>query len=268
MNRLIKYKIQHFDKDGNCSVKEDPVISEKMVHIICNCKEVAIISCLPGMEKELACGYLLSNGIIQTAKDVLFCEFSEACNAVQIVLNPEVSTQSEAVKKYITSGCGAGLQVISTDDIVPLTGPFTTFSPSAIISASTELQHASQLFRETGGAHSVALCGKNGNIIVRADDIGRHNAFDKIVGYCLLKNEIDVENCFAVCTGRLSSEIVIKAWHLRIPLLVSRSAPTSHGIDLAKKGNVALAAFARGGRFNLYNGKDRISNPATKSMEN
>ena len=264
MNQLIKYKIQHFDKDGNCSVKEDPVISEKMVHIICNCKEVAIISCLPGMEKELACGYLLSNGIIQTAKDVLFCEFSESCNAVQIVLNPEVARIS--AKRYITSGCGAGFQVISTDDIVPLTGPFTTFSPSAIISAATELQHASQLFRETGGAHSVALCGKNGNIIVRADDIGRHNAFDKIVGYCLLKNDIDVENCFAVCTGRLSSEIVIKAWHLRIPLLVSRSAPTSHGIDLAKKGNVALAAFARGGRFNLYNGIDRISNPATKSI--
>ena len=150
MNKqLIKYKIKHFDKDGNCFVKEDSVIAERMIHIICNCKEVAIISCLPGMEKELACGYLLSNGIIQTAEDVMFCEFSEACSTVQINLNPDVESQSESVKKYVTSGCGAGLQVISTDDIVPLTGPFTTFPASAIISAATELQHASQLFRET-----------------------------------------------------------------------------------------------------------------------
>ncbi len=258
MNQLIKYKIHHYDKDGNCTIKEDSVIFEKMVHIICNCKEVAVISCLPGMEKELACGYLLSNGIISSQKDILFCEFSESCETVQVEISSDLLDKSNFSRKYVTSGCGAGLQVILTDNIIPLKNSLTTFLSSKIISAVTELQHASQLFRETGGVHSVALCDKNGIIIVRADDIGRHNAFDKIVGYCLLKNEIDIKNCFAVCTGRLSSEIVIKAWRLQIPLIVSRSAPTSRGVDLAEKGNVGLVAFARSGKFNIYHGKAMI----------
>ena len=258
MNQIIKYKIHHYDKDGNCSIKEDSVITEKMVHIICNCKEIALISCLPGMEKELACGYLLSNGIIDSQKAILLCEFSEKCKTVQVEINPELLNKSKDFKRYITSGCGAGLQVVSVDDILPLKVDNLTFSAKAIVSAATELQNSSQLFRETGGVHSVALCDKNGIIVVRADDIGRHNAFDKIVGYCLLKNKIYVENCFAVCTGRLSSEIVIKAFRLQLPLIVSRSAPTSRGVDLSKKCNVGLVAFARSGRFNIYHGKDMI----------
>ena len=258
MNQIIKYKICHYDKAGNRFVKDDSVISETMVHIVCNCKEIAVISCLPGMEKELACGYLLCNGIINSRKDILLCEFSEACETVQIEIKPELLSKLKDFNKYVTSGCGAGLQVVSADDIVPVKVPNIKFSAKAIISAATELQNSSQLFRETGGVHSVALCDKNGIIIVRADDIGRHNAFDKIVGYCLLKNEVKINNCFAVCTGRLSSEIVIKAWRLQIPLLVSRSAPTSRGVDLAKKGNVGLIAFARNGRFNIYHGKDMI----------
>ena len=259
MNQIIKYKIQHFDKDGNFTIKEDSVITEKMVHIVCNCKEIAVISCLQGMEKELACGYLLSNGIINLQKNILLCEFSKVCETVQVEINSDLLDKSIFLRKYVTSGCGAGLQVISTEDIKPVKSASTTFSAKAIISAATELQNSSQLFRETGGVHSVALCDKNGKIIVRADDIGRHNAFDKIVGYCLLENKINIKDCFAVCTGRLSSEIVIKAWRLQIPLIVSRSAPTSRGVELAKKGNVGLVAFARSGKFNLYHGKDRIS---------
>ena len=263
MNQIVKFKIKHFDKNGFSTIREDSVISETMLHIVCNCKEIAIISSLPGMEKELACGYLLSNGIINSQKDILFCEFSSICETVQVEIAPKLLSKSIFSRKYVTSGCGAGFQVVFADEIIPLEFPFITFSQKIIVSAATELQNSSQLFRETGGVHSVALCDKTGEIIVRADDIGRHNAFDKIVGYSLLKNKINIKNCFAVCTGRLSSEIVIKAYQLQIPLIVSRSAPTSRGVVLAKKGNIGLVAFARNGRINIYHGKDRIVNDST-----
>jgi len=258
-DQIINCRIKRFKTDDGWSVFDDAVVRESFLRIKCNCRELAIISYLPGMEREFACGYLLVNGLVSSAEDIYGCEYNskkgEVITAVKQHKPKEILDRAE---KYVSSGCGGNLQAEPIEALKPLSGPFAPVAPSALVQASHHMQSRSEIFKLTGGIHSVVLCNNKGEVIVCAEDIGRHNAFDKVVGYCLLNKSIRIDETFVVCTGRLSSEIVIKAWRIRMPLVVSRSAPTSRAIELARKADIALVGFARGRRFNIYHGEDRI----------
>ena len=122
---------------------------------------------------------------------------------------------------------------------------------------SRMLQEKAELFRITGGIHSAALCTPEG-VVYFCEDIGRHNAVDKIIGLCL-KNSVTIEDKILVTSGRISSEILVKTAKLGIPILISRAAPTTLSIELADKLGITLIGFVRGRRFNVYCHTDRVT---------
>ncbi|MBN1671833.1 MAG: formate dehydrogenase accessory sulfurtransferase FdhD [Kiritimatiellae bacterium] len=228
------------DAEGRRTEEADVVARETVVRLVSNGRELAMCSISPGMEKEFTYGHLFSHGAIGAASEVSdwTCCGSEGERRVTVRL-----------KANTTRGCVPP---------APLCGPFPGISVSTILGASEFLQANAGLFRRTGGVHAAALWGADGTPQVLVEDIGRHNAFDKLVGFCLLHPEIDIRQCFVMCAGRLPGEIVWKAWRLGVPLLASRSAPTSRGIELARQANMALVGFARGSRFNVYGGSERV----------
>jgi FdhD protein len=251
--------IQRFDEGEGWSERLDTVVRESLLQIVCNARDTLTISCLGSMARELIHGYLLGAGRILSADDVASLEYDAERGVAFVELRDSAAIPlSDLTRRYLGSGCGEAEQALRDEVLVPLAGPFDPVTAGAISDAAGALQRDSALFRRTGGVHAVALCDTGGRVVVRAEDIGRHNAFDKVAGYCLLNRDADPARMFGVATGRISSDIVIKAWRLGLGLLVSRSAPTTRAVDLARATNVGVIGFARGRRFNVYHGEDRV----------
>jgi len=155
-------------------------------------------------------------------------------------------------KRFITSGCGRGASFYSAVDICGQTKVESqiVISTSEILALVRESRHRSSIYRMTGGVHSAALCDRK-HILVFADDIGRHNAIDKIFGQCLLEN-IPIGENIILTSGRISSEILLKVAKRKIPMIISKSAPTDLGVRLAEDLGITLTGFARGRRMNVY----------------
>jgi len=162
-------------------------------------------------------------------------------------------------KRLITSGCGRGVSFYSVADVQerPKIESETTISSVNVFALVREFQHRSQIYKTTGGVHSAALCD-TGSILLFNEDIGRHNAIDKIFGECVL-NGISVDGRVIVTSGRVSSEILLKVVKRDIPVLISRSAPTNLGVRLADDLGVTLIGFVRGERMNVYTNGWRVT---------
>jgi FdhD protein len=162
------------------------------------------------------------------------------------------------LKRFITSGCGRGASFYSAADIQQAkVESEVTISSAEIFSLVKEFQHRSPAFRATGGVHSTALCDVK-SILLFSEDIGRHNAVDKIFGRCILQG-IPTDNHIIVTSGRISSEILFKVARRNIPVLVSISAPTNLGVKLASDLGITLVGFVRGEKMNAYASSWRIT---------
>ena len=161
-------------------------------------------------------------------------------------------------KRFITSGCGRGASFYSAADVhEQKVESQIGISAIKVFTLVKEFQHRSQVFRTTGGVHSAALCDTKG-ILIFAEDIGRHNAIDKILGECLLR-DISTDDRIIITSGRISSEILLKIAKRNIPMLISKSAPTDLGLRLAHNLGVTLIGFVRGERMNVYTHGWRIA---------
>jgi FdhD protein len=161
-------------------------------------------------------------------------------------------------KRTVTSGCGKGAtfyHILDSVSAKPVASD-VVITVEKIRSLMAELNRMSDLYRETGGVHNSALADTE-RILVFRDDIGRHNAVDKIRGVCFL-DDIPLQDKILVTTGRISSEIVIKAAKMEVPVVISRSAPTSLALDLAERIGLTLVGYVRGDRMTVYTGKERI----------
>jgi FdhD protein len=157
-------------------------------------------------------------------------------------------------KKTILSGCGGSASYIDPEKLPKIKSDFTV--GAATISRVTKDVLASELHRTTGGIHIVAIANREG-IIATTEDIGRHNALDRIIGHGL-RNGTDFSNTFAISSGRISSEMIRKCLIANIPLIVSRSATTTLSVDLAEKTGLCVIGFARGGQMNIYSHPHRV----------
>jgi FdhD protein len=250
--------VVRYDGPGHGEVAQDLVVREELLRIMVNGKELAIASVLPAMLDEFVHGLLLAAGIIDKLEDVVSCDMDTARGtAIVDVAGMSALTDYAEAPVLLGSACGADPLAVSTHKLTAIESNVRV-SYNAILAAGKELLQGSRLFRDTGGVHSASLNRTDGSVVCHADDIGRHNAFDKIAGACLL-GSTDPTECFAVCTGRLSSEIVTKAWRLGLPVLVSRSAATTRGVEIAQDAGITLVGFARGKRFNVYSHAERIT---------
>ncbi len=236
----------------------DQVVIEAPVTIYLNGSELVTLLCTPEELDCLALGFLCSEGFIASNEDLLSIRIREE-GLVEVELK-NLKTLEEKLhgKRTITSGCGKGTIFYNVLDSLrsnPLSGRMQV-KADQVLALVGELQKKAILFKTTGGVHSAALTDSE-KIICFFEDIGRHNAVDKIIGKCLLSG-IPTEDKMLVSSGRLSSEILLKAAKLGIQVIISRAAPTSLCIELAEALNITLIGFARGRRMNLYSHPWRI----------
>ena len=252
MNSIKKYRIKRYEKDSLESTV-DCVIVEYLFTIFIDSKEFITLMCTPNSLKELVIGFLHSESIIENMSDIKSIMVFEEKGYVNIELNNrDLLNEKTNKKRVITSGCGKGSMYYNELDRLTLNTNSSNreIEYSWISKVMNEFNKMSKLFLETGGVHSVALSDFD-KIIFFEEDIGRHNALDKVIGKCLEDN-IDIKDKVILTSGRITSEIVLKCAKLNINYIISRSAATNVAIDLANIMNIRLIGFARGKRMNIY----------------
>ena len=235
------------------STADDVVVREFPLTIVLNNQELVTLLCSPKNLDYLAVGFLSSEGLLKSKEDIKKIAVDDRRGVVRVETEVENKQAGEVLfKRLITSGCGRGASFYSAADVggqVKVESQ-TRISAREVFELVKEFQHRSQVFRMTGGVHSAALCDTK-SILVFSEDIGRHNAIDKIFGECILK-DIPTDDRIIATSGRVSSEILLKAAKRNIPLLISKSAPTDLGVRLANDLGVTLIGFVRGKRMNVY----------------
>lgn len=258
-NEEQKISISRIRKDRGNRI-EDVVARESPLTIILNDQELVTLLCSPVNQKYLALGFLFSEGLIKSKDEVKKLMVDERRGIVRVETFEDRSFANELMfKRFITSGCGKGASFYTVADAQNQTKVESQIQVSThdILSLVSDFQRRSQVYKETGGVHSAALCDTE-NILVFSEDIGRHNALDKIFGECILK-DISVDGRIVISSGRISSDMLLKVAKRSIPIIVSKSAPTDLGVKLAQELSITLIGFARGRRMNVYANEWRVT---------
>lgn len=258
--KSVKIPVRKY-RSGLFETGEDIVVRETPVTLFLNNQEFVTLVCSPGELKELAVGFLCSEGVLQKKEDLKDITISVDDGLIWVETAGQSQSEEMFLKRFITSCCGRGRSSFYFINDARGTSPVAsdlTVTPHQIFYLSDKLEESSTLFRETGGAHSAALCSIK-SIIAYFEDIGRHNAVDKIFGRCFLEN-IPLSDKILVFSGRISSEILVKVAKMGIPMIVSRSAPTELAVKMAGELGITVVGFAREGRLNVYTHPDRVAN--------
>jgi FdhD protein len=252
------FNILRVTKEGKSEV-EDLVAREFPFTIILDNQELVTLLCTPRDLKYLAIGFLSSEGLIENKGEIgkIILDNRRGVVRVETVGDKGVDTEFLS-KRLITSGCGRGASFYSAADVTNQAKVESEMRVSAdeVFTLAKEFQQRSQIYRATHGVHSAALCDKN-DILIFAEDIGRHNAIDKVFGKCILE-EIPTDDRMIISSGRISSEIVLKVARRNIPIVISKSAPTDMAVDLAARLGVTIIGFVRGRRMNVYTDSWRV----------
>jgi FdhD protein len=259
VKEAVTYKVSQFI-DGRLEEAQVTAIQEVPLTIFVNGHEVITLLCTGKHPKYLALGFLKSEGLITDVKEVKDLRVNEDTERIRVyVETSHDSFELPRLKRSITSGCGKGTNFEQNMETVGATRVTArlTISPQQILELAAELQKRSTLYHRTRGCHNASLCTPKEMLIFR-EDIGRHNAIDMICGQCLLDG-IPTQDKLIVTTGRVASEILLKALRLGVPMLVSGSAATRLSIDLARKTNISLVGLVWEGRMVVYNDGGRIA---------
>lgn len=245
--------------------KKDYVAEEKPLHIFLNQTHYVTILCLPTLLKELAVGYLLSEGVLKSIDEISEIRLGKG-GKCQVQLKPGVDAErrvavSQPFTRLVLSACGSPgywplSKLMDRLDLQKL--PLDYKVEAEMVSEGVKrLNTLAGVFRETGGVHVAALYGNDSQLVTYAEDVGRHNAVDKVIGVCALKG-FDFSRCFLASSGRLTGDIVLKAARMRIPIVASLAAAVDSGIEVATRTDLTLIGFVRGGRMNVYTVPERI----------
>jgi FdhD protein len=227
-------------------------------------KNISVTMCTPGNDIELATGFLFTEGIITHKEDIINC-FTHGDNIVVVELHPGISFDPQKLERhfYTSSSCGVcGKSSIDsvktiiknkpTHDIIKIIAPVIIKLPEA-------LRKQQDIFKHTGGLHASALFDLNGRLLLTREDVGRHNALDKLIGAALASGEIPLDHHILLLSGRASFELIQKAAMAGIKIVCAVGAPSSLAVEMAKECEMTLIGFLRDGRFNIYAGEQRLS---------
>ena len=226
-------------------------------------QSVAVTMRTPGADKELAAGFLFTEGIISRPEQIEEIS-NDKCNVVIVALKVGVELDAKLFERhsFVASSCGVcGKKSIAA---VKVKRHYQTSSGQPVVSAQTidglavTMRKAQSAFDSTGGIHASALFDSQGDLLVLREDVGRHNALDKVLGSQFLQDKLPLDDTILMVSGRASFELVQKASHAGIPILVAVGAPSSLAVSLAQECSMTLIGFARDGRFNIYSGAERI----------
>ncbi len=268
--RVANTRVMRWANGGLDNETEDWVAREEPLEIRVKGESIVVTMRTPGHDKELAIGFLLAEGVITNSSDVLeiaYCQQGEASlhkNILNVFLSPEVEINLDRLKRnvYASSSCGlcGKASIESLQNIFkPLNKIETVISVDKILTLAQKLRAKQSTFDKTGGLHAAGIFDRNGELLVLREDIGRHNAVDKILGHLFLKNRMPLEDCVLMVSGRASFEIIQKSLAGRVGIICAVSAPSSLAVDMAKESGQTLIGFLRERKFNVYSHKERIS---------
>ena len=247
-------------RGGERVEEDDRVAVETVVTFFVNDIEVATLLCSPGHIDALAVGFLCGEGVLKKPEQLISSTYDRGRGIVRVQVKKSVdlSPFTGERKGTLTSGCGKGQTYTFVRDMKELEPlPFgTTLDSREISTRMKDFIHRSETYQQTGGVHS-AMLWNDGGPEPFCEDLGRHNAVDKVLGRCLMEG-IDVAGKVLLTSGRLSSEIAIKCARARVPIAISRNAPTSFSVQLAKAVDLTLVGFVRGDRMNVYTCPERV----------
>jgi len=251
--------------DGGASVTTDTLVVEEPLEIRVRGRSIAVTMRTPGHDLELAAGFLYSEGVIRERAHVLainHCQQGEVENRGNIVnayLSPKIELDLDSLTRHVFASSSCGLCGKATIEAVqqsfpPLENP-PTFSSATIAGLPAKLSAQQTVFAKTGGLHAAALFDAQGELIALREDVGRHNAVDKLIGNGFLENALPFDRHILLVSGRASFEILQKALAARIPLVAAVSAPSQLAVDFAAQNHQTLIGFLREGRMNVYSGE-------------
>jgi FdhD protein len=262
-------------EEGRARIRPDSLATEEPMEIRLVSGEarqtVAVTMRTPGADFELAAGFLYGEGIVSSPEDILkisYCidpdiDAEQQYNIVNVELRGGRDYDLKPLERhfYTTSACGvcgkASLEQLELRGcpVIPL-GPELT--PQKIYALPEKLREAQGLFEATGGLHAAALFDKEGELVALREDVGRHNATDKLVGWALLEGRLPLSDHIVMVSGRSSFEILQKCLTAGVPIVCAISAPSSLAVDVARRFGMTLVGFLRGNRFNVYSGHERV----------
>ncbi|MEV6940469.1 formate dehydrogenase accessory sulfurtransferase FdhD [Streptomyces sp. NPDC051172] len=260
-------------RSGAQTTRPDTLVAEEPLEIRLNGRPLAITMRTPGDDFALAAGFLVSEGVLGQSDEVaniVYCagttaDGSNTYNVVDVQLAPGVPVPDITLERnvYTTSSCGlcgkAGLDAVRTTARRPIADtPQVRVTPVLLSGLPDQLRGAQRVFDRTGGLHAAALFSPEGELLDLREDVGRHNAVDKLIGRALQSGRLPLSQSILLVSGRASFELAQKAVMAGIPLLAAVSAPSSLAVDLAAETGLTLVGFLRGTSMNVYTGEQRI----------
>lgn len=247
-------------------MESDTLAVEEPLEIRVRGRSVAVTMRTPGHDRELAAGFLLTEGIIRDRKqlvDIKTCNASlEPQNTLDVFLRSGVHVDFAQLTRHVfaTSSCGlcgkASIEAVK-QHFPPVTSALTVRAKT-LLQLPARMRRAQPTFTKTGGLHAAALFDAKGKLVVAREDVGRHNAVDKVLGYGFLENKLPFDAYILLVSGRASFEIMQKSLAGRIPIVCAVSAPSSLAVDFAKESGQTLVGFLRGEGMNIYSALSRI----------
>jgi FdhD protein len=258
MDSVTQLPIQRITAGGRIET-EDTVVRELSLTIFLNGKELITLLCSPSALDALAVGFLFSEGIIKNRDEIGEIAVDAGGGMVRVSTTGDIEPDAWSLSRPIITSAGKKRSSLNPAGFIhhPRIESGVTISAGETMALVNEFQRRSAVFQATGGVHSAALCDTR-EILVFADDIGRHSAIDKVLGHCLLQG-IATDDRIVVTSGRIPSEILLKAARARVPIVVSVSAPTDLGVKLADGLGITVIGFVRGDRMNVYTHAERVT---------
>ncbi|MBU8826420.1 formate dehydrogenase accessory sulfurtransferase FdhD [Mycolicibacterium goodii] len=267
-----RYRVVRLAESG-ATERPDTLAAEEPLEIRVAGRPLTVTMRTPGNDFDLARGFLVSEGVVARAGDIVAIRYcagatrdgSNTYNVLDVLLADGVTTPDPSLERnfYTTSSCGvcgkASLEAVRTVSSFTVGDDPVRLSAATIVTMPDTLRAAQRVFDRTGGLHAAALFDVEGELLCVREDVGRHNAVDKVIGWALDSDRLPLRGAVLMVSGRASFELVQKAVMAGIPALAAVSAPSSLAVDLAREMGLTLVGFLRGETMNIYSGAERIS---------
>ncbi len=259
--------------------RRDTLAVEEPLEIRCAGNALAVTMRTPGDDFDLATGFLVTEGVVRHRADIAAIRYcagatedgANTYNVLDVSLAPHVAPPAASVQRnfYTTSSCGvcgkAALDAVRTQSAWPVADDGTVVDPATLTRLPGTLRAAQEVFDRTGGLHAAGLFTAAGRLLCLREDIGRHNAVDKVVGWAAREDLLPLRGAVLVVSGRASFELAQKALMAGVPVLAAVSAPSSLAVELADDAGMTLVGFLRGPSMNVYTGPQRVRTPVSET---
>jgi FdhD protein len=262
----VRRRIAHIDERGTRR-RPDTLVVEEPLEIRLSGQPLSVTMRTPGDDFDLVSGFLHGEGVVRTADDIVsmrYCADTDTLNVIDVALAEGVEPPEVSVERsfYMTSACGVcgktSIDAIRQKTAYDIRTDTTRLDPETLAKLPETLREAQRVFERTGGLHAAGLFDAEGTLLALREDVGRHNAVDKVIGWALKDKRVPLAGHVLLVSGRASFELTQKAMLAGIPVLAAVSAPSSLAVDLADEAGMTLVGFLRGPSMNVYTGDERL----------